>query len=146
MMALKLTKLYKEIYFLINMAFKIIDATALRVGSYIMVDGGAYSVKSMDVSKTGKHGHAKVRMEAVSLTGGRKKVLVVPGHERFDVPMIDKRKGQVLSIGNTVSIMDLESFETLDVPCPEEIKSELQENSNVEYWNIEGEKIIKRKL
>ena len=61
--------------------------------------------------------------------------------------MVDKRKGQVLSVGeNAVSIMDLESFETIDVPCPAEIKSELEENSNVEYWDIEGEKIIKRKL
>lgn len=42
--------------------------------------------------------------------------------------------------------MDLESFETLEVACPDEIKSELQENSNVEYWDIEGQKIVKRKL
>ena len=58
-----------------------------------------------------------------------------------------KRKGQVLSVGsNTISIMDLESFETLDVACSEEIKGELEENSNVEYWDIEGQKIVKRKL
>ncbi|GAI80860.1 unnamed protein product, partial [marine sediment metagenome] len=33
-----------------------------------------------------------------------------------------------------------------EIVCPEEIKSQLEENSNVEYWDIEGEKIIKRKL
>ena len=42
--------------------------------------------------------------------------------------------------------MDLESFETIDVSCPDEIKSQLEENCNVEYWDIEGEKIIRRKL
>ena len=42
--------------------------------------------------------------------------------------------------------MDLESFETLDVPCSDEIRSELEENSNVEYWDVEGEKIVKRKI
>jgi len=42
--------------------------------------------------------------------------------------------------------MDLDSFETLEIPCPNEIKSELEENSNVEYWDIEGVKIIKRKV
>jgi translation elongation factor P/translation initiation factor 5A len=61
--------------------------------------------------------------------------------------MVDKRKAQVLSTGeSTVSIMDLESFETIDVPCSEEIKSTLEANDNVEYWDIEGQKIVKRKL
>ncbi len=147
MMALKLTKLYKETCFLINMAFKIVDATALRIGSYIMIDGGAYSVKSIDISKTGKHGHAKVRMEAVSLTGGRKKVLVVPGHERFDAPMIDKRKGQVLSLmGDKVSLMDSENFENFELNIPEELKEQIQDGMTVEYWDIEGQKMIKRIL
>ncbi|GAJ11008.1 unnamed protein product, partial [marine sediment metagenome] len=49
-------------------------------------------------------------------------------------------------ISDKVSIMDLESFETIDVPCPDEIKSQLQENATVEYWDVEGEKIIKRKI
>lgn len=128
------------------MVLKIINATDAKAGINIIVEGTPCTVKSMDVSKTGKHGHAKCRIEAVGIITGQKKVFVIPGHDRLEVPLVDKRKGQVLSIGNNVSIMDLESFETLDVPCPEEIKSQLEANSNVEYWNIEGEKIIKRKL
>lgn len=128
------------------MVLKIIEATQIRVGTNIIVDGVPCVVKSMDVSKTGKHGHAKCRIEAVGIISGQKKVFVVPGHERFEVPMVDKRKGQVLSVSNKVSIMDLENFETLDVACSEEIKSEIEENANVEYWDVEGEKIIKRKL
>lgn len=85
-------------------------------------------------------------MEAVGIISGVKKVFVVPGHERVEVPNVDKRKGQVLSIGDKVSIMDLETFETLEVACPDDVKAELEENSNVEYWDIEGEKIIKRKI
>ena len=105
-----------------------------------------YVVKKIDISSTGKHGHSKCRIEALGIINDKKKVFVIPGHERFEVPMIDKRKGQVLSKGNKVSIMDLENFETIEVDCPEELKEELSENSNVEYWDIEGEKIIKRKL
>lgn len=128
------------------MVLKIINATEAKVGTNIIVGGMPCTVKSIDISKTGKHGHAKCRIEAVGIITGQKKVFVIPGHDRLEVPLVDKRKGQVLSIGEKVSIMDLESFESLDVPCPEEIKSELQENSSVEYWDIEGEKIIKRKL
>ena len=129
------------------MVLKIINATEAKVGTNIIVDGKPCTVKKIDISKTGKHGHAKARIEAVGIIDGNKKVFVIPGHDRFEVPLVDKRKGQVLSIGNnTISIMDLESFETIDIACDPEIKSELLENSNVEYWDIEGEKIVKRKL
>ena len=71
---------------------------------------------------------------------------MIPGHDKFEVPIVNKRKAQVLSVGEKINIMDLESFETFDIPCSDEIKSELHENSNVEYWDIEGELIVKRKI
>ena len=77
------------------MAYKLIEATGVRQGTVIMIDGAPCAVKSFDISKTGKHGHAKVRIEAVGVITGKKKVIVKPGHEKFEVPMIDKRKGQV---------------------------------------------------
>ena len=128
------------------MVLKIINATEGKVGTNILLENDPYTIKKIDISKTGKHGASKCRIEAVGIISGQKKIMAVPGHERFEVPMVDKRKGQVLSTGDQVSIMDIESFETLDVPCDEEIKSELNPNDNVEYWDIEGRKIIKRKL
>ncbi|OGJ13094.1 translation initiation factor IF-5A [Candidatus Pacearchaeota archaeon RBG_19FT_COMBO_34_9] len=128
------------------MVLKIINATEVKVGTNIIIDGESCTVKKIDVSKTGKHGHAKCRVECVGILSDNKKVFVVPGHERLEVPLVDKRKGQVLSIEDKVSIMDLESFETLEVAAPEEVKAELETNSNVEYWDVEGAKIIKRKL
>jgi len=126
------------------MVLKIINATEAKIGTNIILDGEAYTIKKMDISKTGKHGHSKVRIEAVSIMNDQKKVFVIPGHDKLDVPMVNKRKGQVLSVSDKVSVMDLESFETLEIHCPEEIKSEIQENSNVEYWEINGQTIIKR--
>lgn len=130
------------------MVLKIINATEAKVGTNITVEGVPCTIKSIDISKTGKHGHAKCRIEAVGIISGTKKVFVVPGHERLEVPIVDKRKGQVLSKAEgKASIMDLENFETIEIVCPEkEVFEELQENGNCEYWDIEGEKIIKRKL
>jgi translation initiation factor 5A len=126
---------------------KIINAVELKVGTNVNVEGEPCTVRKVDVSKTGKHGHSKVRVEAVGIISGVKKIFVVPGHDRVEVPNVDKKKGQVLSIGeDKVSIMDLETFETLEVVCPEDIKMELSENSNVEYWDVEGEKVVKRKV
>lgn len=130
------------------MVLKIIDATEAKVGTNILVDGEACTIKKIDISKTGKHGHAKCRVEAVGMLTGNKKVFVVPGHDRLEVPMVDKRKGQVLSKGEkSCSVMDLDNFETLDIECPEqEVMDSLEEGGNCEYWDIEGTKIIKRKL
>jgi translation initiation factor 5A len=128
------------------MVLKIIEATEIRNGTNILIDGVSCTVRSIDISKTGKHGHSKARIEAIGIITGQKKVLVAPGHDKFEVPFVEKRKGQVLSVGEVISLMDLENFETLEIPCPEELKDQIEGNSTVEYWNVEGEKIIKRKL
>jgi len=126
---------------------KLIDATQAKSGTSILIDGDAYTVRSNDISKTGKHGHAKCRIEAVGIINGKKKVMAVPGHERFEVPMIEKRKGQILSVsGDKASVMDLESYETIDLAYEEELKGKLAAEKQVEYWDVEGEKIIKRVL
>lgn len=128
------------------MVLKIVNATEVKTGTNILVDGEPCVVKKMDISKTGKHGHAKCRIECVGIISDNKKVFVIPGHDRIEVPNVEKRKGQVLSIGEKVSLMDLENFETLEVDCPEEVKSQLENNSTVEYWDVEGTKIVKRKI
>ena len=127
------------------MVFKIINATEAKVGTNIIIDGAPCTVKSQDISKTGKHGHAKCRIEAVGIIDGKKKVIVVPGHERIEVPLIEKRKSQVLSTGGEkVSVMDLESFETIEVMKDPNL--EINEGDQAEYWKIREEKILKRKL
>ena len=111
----------------------------------MLVDGEPCAVRSNDISKTGKHGASKCRIEAVGIFSGKKKVIAVPGHERFEVPLVSKRKGQILNVGDDrASVMDLESFETLDIGFDEEIKNELAPEKQVEYWECEGRRQIKR--
>ena len=129
------------------MALKLINAAEARPGVAIIVDGVSCIVKSNDISKTGKHGHAKCRIECISVIDGKKKVFVAGGHERLDVPMISKKRAQVLTVMvDKASIMDMETFETLEAPMIEEVKAEIKEGDQVEYWDVEGVKIIKRKI
>lgn len=130
------------------MAFKLISATEAKPGATIMVDGVACVVKSNDISKTGKHGHAKCRIEAIGIIDGKKKVFVSAGHERMEVPMVEKNRAQILNLlgEKDASVMDLESYETLNLPIIEELRGQLKEEDQVEYWNIEGIKIIKKKV
>jgi len=124
---------------------RLINATEAKSGTTIMVDGQACTVRSNDISKTGKHGASKCRMEAIEIFSGKKKVVAVPGHERFEVPMVEKRRAQVLNVGeNSASVMDLESYETLDIVFMEELKEQIAPEKQVEYWDIEGKKAIMR--
>ena len=127
------------------MALKLITATAAKPGTTILWESVPCTVKSNDISKTGKHGHAKCRMEVVGIFDKKKRVGVVPGTEKLEVPHVEKRRAQVLSTTDSVaSVMDLESYETLELPYTEEIKDQLVEEKQVEYWDIEGHKVIMR--
>src|SRR3989344_7197623 len=100
---------------------KLTTVGSLKVGNYVMMGGAACVVKSIQISKTGKHGHAKARIEAVGIVDENKRIEVHPTHDNVQVPIIEKKNAQVLSIkGNSVSVMDLESFETFELKIPEE--------------------------
>jgi translation initiation factor 5A len=120
------------------------DLGSVKVGSYIILDGEPCKVVSQDHFKPGKHGSAKVRLVAISLTTGSKKSYVAPAESRVDIPMIDKRSGQVTSIMNgTVQIMDLATFEVLETPKPSpeemaELSGPLTPGTEVEYWSMLG--------
>jgi len=127
------------------MVLKLIDAHGARPGTTILIDGNAYNIRSNDISKSGKHGASKCRIEAINIINGNKKILACPGSERFEVPMIEKKKAQVLNVSDTTaSVMDLESYETIELPFLPELKEDLASEKKVEYWDIEGKKIIMR--
>lgn len=132
------------------MALKLITAHEARTGATILVEGNACIVRNNDVSKTGKHGASKCRIEAIGVIDGKKRVVAVPGSERFEVPLIEKKKAQVLSLnsaGDMANVMDLESFETLDLPVMEEAKGTFGPEDQVEYMIVDEKlKIIKRKI
>ena len=132
------------------MVLKIINATEAKSGTNIILDGTPYTVRNVDISKTGKHGSSKCRIEAIGIMSGQKKIIVVPGHERFEVPLVEKKKAQVLSItpaGDMANVMDLETFETMDLPIMEEARTTFGPEDQVEYMVIDEKlKVIKRKI
>jgi translation initiation factor 5A len=118
---------------------------SLQKGSYVVVDGAACKVTDTQVSRPGKHGHAKVRLSAVGILDDKKRVIVMPGHDNIDVPIIDKRTAQVLSIsGNTANVMDVETYETFDLEIPAELKEDCVEGCNVLFWVVLDSKVMKQ--
>lgn len=118
---------------------------SLQKGAYIVIDGVASKVQDTQTSRPGKHGHAKVRLQAVGIIDGKKREIVKPGHDNVECPIIDKRNAQILSVtGNQANVMDSETFETFDLEIPEELKAEVTEGANVLYWQILEDKLMKQ--
>jgi len=126
---------------------KPMDVGALRVGSYIIIDGEPCKIVSYTKSKPGKHGAAKARIVAIGVFDEAKKTLVKPVSAQVEVPLIDKKTGQVIALlPNAVQLMDLETYEMTEAPYPddEELKSKLASGVEVEYWQILGRTRIAR--
>ena len=123
------------------------DVGSLRVGGYMLIDGEPCHIVDITKSKPGKHGSAKFRIVAIGVFDGQKRQFVKPVDLGAEVPMIDKRMGQVYAINpNGVQIMDLETYEYFDAPYPadEELKSKMVAGAEVEYWKILGRTKIMR--
>jgi len=115
----------------------------LKVNRYILVDEEPCRILSIQMSKPGKHGEAKARLEVTGLFDGQKRSIVHPVTHKVRVPMIDKRKGQVLSVhGEVAQLMDLQSYETFELPVPEDLKGQVQPGGEVLYMEAMGRRQI----
>jgi translation initiation factor 5A len=115
----------------------------------MIIDNEPCRIVDITKSKPGKHGSAKARIVAIGVFDNQKRQFVKPVDSNAEIPIIDKRPGQVFAVNPSgVQIMDLETFEYLDAPFPEEedIKAKLAPGVEIEYWKIMGRmKIVRAK-
>ena len=126
---------------------KPVDVGSLKIGHYVVVDGEPCKIVEYEKSKPGKHGAAKARIVAISALTGQKKNVISPVDGKIEVPMIDKKTAQVISIsGNVLQLMDMESYQTFETEMPEdeELRGKLASGLEVEYWNMLGKNKIVR--
>lgn len=124
-----------------------VEVGALRVNRYMMIDDEPCQIVSIDTSKPGKHGEAKSRIEAFGVFTGTRKSVVYPVKHKVKVPVIDKRRAQILTFmgEDAVQLMDVESFETFELPVPDELKGQLESGREVLYYSSMGRrKIVSR--
>lgn len=127
------------------MGIKLQSVGTLQKGSYIVIDGVACKVTDTATSRPGKHGHAKVNLMAVGLLDGKKRNLVLPGHDNVEVPIIEKKDAQILSVANNVaSCMDMETYETIELSLDEDDVKDAKEGDILLYWQILDDKVAKQ--
>ncbi len=127
------------------MVTRSVGGNELKVGSYVIVEGAACKIVNIDISRPGKHGHAKMRIEAMGVIDNKRRILVMPAHDNVEVPVIEKRTAQVLSVhGSSANVMDAETYETFDLAIPEDIQSACVSGVSVLYWKVMEDKIMKQ--
>lgn len=119
-------------------------AKDMRPGKFILIDGVPCRVVDLEMSAPGKHGSAKVRITAIGIFDSQKKTLLKPGDSDVEVPIINKKKAQIVSVsGSTAQLMDLESYETFELPIPDDIKKVVP-GAEVEVLESMGRRAILR--
>ncbi len=127
------------------MATKTVGGNELKVGSYIIIEGAACKIVDVQISRPGKHGHAKMRMEGMGIIDDKRRIIVMPAHDNIEVPIIEKCSAQVLSVhGSTANVMDAETYETFDLPIPEELTGGCVAGVSVLYWKVLEDRIMRQ--
>ncbi len=117
----------------------------LKVGKYAIMDDHPCRVVSIDKSKPGKHGAAKMNVVGISLTDGSKHSLMKPSDADCKVPIVERKRAQIVSVsGNSAQLMDLENYETFEVTVPEDMMKDLEAGKELEYMNVMGARILQR--
>jgi len=116
-----------------------VETRELKEGRYVIIDDEPCVIKSIAKSKPGKHGAAKARVDAVGIFDGQKRSIVQPVTAKVYVPIVERKSGQVLTIGETsAQLMDLGDYSTIDVPITESDREKLEEGKEVPYLLVMG--------
>lgn len=122
---------------------ELVEVRTLKENRYMLVDEEPSRITSITTSKPGKHGSAKARIEAVGLFSGSKRSVVYTVTDKVYVPMIDRRKAQILNIANDqAQLMDAENYETFELPIPDDKKGKLEPGTEIMYLDSMGRRMI----
>ncbi|MCZ7356350.1 MAG: translation initiation factor IF-5A [Candidatus Methanoperedens sp.] len=111
-----------------------VEIRSLKEGKYILIDDEPCVIKSMTHSKTGKHGSAKSRIDAIGIFDGMKRSIIAPVTEKTYIPIVERKNGQVLAVsGEVAQIMDLADYSTLELKIPDDLKGKIEAGKEISY-------------
>jgi len=124
-----------------------VEVRTLKEGKYVLIDEEPCVIKSISHAKTGKHGSAKARIDAIGIFDGTKRSIVQPVTDKIYVPIVDRKNGQVLAIkGDVCQIMDMADYATLELKIPEELKDKVEVGKELSYLMSMGKMKIDMRI
>ncbi len=121
------------------------EVRQLREGGYVIIDDEPCEILSISVSKPGKHGAAKARVDAIGIFDGQKRSIVQPVTAKIYIPIVERKRAQIISVtGDVAQLMDLETYETFELQIPDELKEKVEAGKEVIYLESLGKRKIER--
>lgn len=111
-----------------------VEVRTLKEGKYVLIDEEPCVIKSISHAKTGKHGSAKARIDAIGIFDGTKRSIVQPVTDKTYVPIVERKNGQVLAVkGDVCQVMDMADYSTLELKIPEDLKDKIEAGKDISY-------------
>jgi translation initiation factor 5A len=113
----------------------------LKEGRYVVVDEEPCKILGISVSKPGKHGAAKARIDAVGIFDGVKRSIVQPVSAKTYVPIVERKSGQVITIaGTTATLMDMKEYTNFEIEIPPDKAGQVEVGKEIPYIESLGKK------
>lgn len=119
------------------------EVRSLKQGRYVIIDDEPCTIISITISKPGKHGSAKARIDANGIFDAQKRSVVQPVSAKIYVPLVERKSGQILSLSeDVIQLMDLEDYSIFEIEMPAELRGKLEVGKEVTYLESMGRRRI----
>ncbi|MEK6982876.1 MAG: translation initiation factor IF-5A [Candidatus Micrarchaeota archaeon] len=121
------------------------SAKDIKIGRYLLIEEIPCRVVDIETSKTGKHGSAKMRVTGIGIFDGQKKTLLTSADADVEVPMIDRKNAQIVSVsGKNAQVMDSVTYEVYNLDLPDDMVALAASGKEVELIQAMGRRKIER--
>lgn len=115
----------------------------LKEGRYVVIDDEPCKIMSISISKPGKHGAAKSRIDAIGIFDGVKRSVVFPVSTKTYIPVVERKSAQVITIaGTTATVMDMKDFTNFEIEIPPEKSGDVEVGKEIQYIESLGKRKI----
>lgn len=122
-----------------------LEAKGLKQGKYVIIDDIPCKIVSIDSSRPGKHGAAKMRIVGIGIFNDQKKTLLIPSNTDVEVPIIERKTAQIISVsGDTGQLMDTTTYEVYSLRIPNDLLGSAAAGKEAEIMEAMGKKAIVR--
>lgn len=103
------------------------QASALRVGGFVLINERPCKVINMSTSKTGKHGSAKINFIGIDIFTEKKYEHSITTTHNIDVPVVNRYDYQLIDIdGDNVSYLDNKGEMQSDLVLPNMCNNDIE--------------------
>ena len=114
-------------------------ADDLQKGSYFIHNNEPVRVLRREVVAYGTHSHSKLKIFFQGLNDKGERSINLHHTDKVEIVNITRKTGQVISkAGDTIQVMDADSYESLDATAAKELFNEINEGDEVTFIDLNG--------